>query len=214
MKRKKKRVLKFFCFLSAFLILAVSIYFSSNKIVIEFAAKSFDSMISAASYHAVDALIEKKYKYSDLVDIKTDNDGKISMVVTDSYEVNKLAAIVATNAYDYLSEAFKRVRNKGKDESYFGFVRQMRFCFRFYSGGNKSDKAFDVYKYKLRRQFRYENGDEGNKRRNFDSCFRQSYRRESSRRYRQPDNDRKRKRGNVNIFKNGGFFFRFLFSNL
>ena len=60
-------------------------------------------MISSASYHAVDALIEKKYKYSDLVDIKTDNDGKISMVVTDSYEVNKLAAIVATNAYDYLS---------------------------------------------------------------------------------------------------------------
>lgn len=103
MKRKKKRVFKFFCFLSAFLILAVSIYFSSNKIVIDFAAKSFDSMISAASYHAVNALIEKKYKYSDLVDIKTDNDGKISMVVTDSYEVNKLAAIVATNAYDYLS---------------------------------------------------------------------------------------------------------------
>ena len=89
--------------MSAFLILAVSIYFSSNKIVIEFAAKSFNSMISSASYHAVDALIEKKYKYSDLVDIKTDNDGKISMVVTDSYEVNKLAAIVATNAYDYLS---------------------------------------------------------------------------------------------------------------
>ena len=56
--------------MSAFLILAVSIYFSSNKIVIEFAAKSFNSMISSASYHAVDALIEKKYKYSDLVDIK------------------------------------------------------------------------------------------------------------------------------------------------
>lgn len=108
MKKKKKRVLKFLCFFTAFVITVVSIYFSSDRIVVSLAEKTFDSIISSASYHAVDIIVEEKYRYSDLVDIKTDSSGNVGMIITDSYAVNKLAATAATKAYDYLSEKIEK----------------------------------------------------------------------------------------------------------
>lgn len=108
MKKKKKRVLKFLCFFTAFVITVVSIYFSSDRIVVGLAEKTFDSIISSASYHAVDIIVEEKYRYSDLVDIKTDSSGNVGMIITDSYAVNKLAATAATKAYDYLSEKIEK----------------------------------------------------------------------------------------------------------
>lgn len=108
MKKKKKRVLKFLCFFTAFVITVVSIYFSSDRIVVSLAEKTFDSIISSASYHAVDIIVEEKYRYSDLVDIKTDSSGNVGMIITDSYAVNKLAATAATKAYAYLSERIEK----------------------------------------------------------------------------------------------------------
>ena len=111
MKKKKKKVFKFLCFCAAFAITVVSIYFSSDRIVVSFAEKTFDSIISSASYHAVDIIVQEKYNYSDLVDIKTDSSGNVGMIITDSYAVNKLATTAATKAYDYLTEEI----NKGVD---------------------------------------------------------------------------------------------------
>lgn len=108
MKKKKKRVLKFLCFFTAFVITVVSIYFSSDRIVVSLAEKTFDSIISSASYHAVDIIVEEKYRYSDLVDIKTDSSGNVGMIITDSYAVNKLAATAVTKAYAYLSEKIEK----------------------------------------------------------------------------------------------------------
>lgn len=108
MKKKKKRILKFLCFFTAFVITVVSIYFSSDRIVVSLAEKTFDSIISSASYHAVDIIVEEKYCYSDLVDIKTDSSGNVGMIITDSYAVNKLAATAATKAYAYLSERIEK----------------------------------------------------------------------------------------------------------
>lgn len=108
MKCKKKKIFKFFCFLIAFLTLVASLYFSSDRIVVDYAVKCFDSAISSASYYAVDVIVDKKYRYADLVDVKTDKDGQISMVVTDSYEVNRLSATVATNAFNYLTGEIKK----------------------------------------------------------------------------------------------------------
>lgn len=108
MKKKKKRVLKFLCFFTAFVITVVSIYFSSDRIVVSLAEKTFDSIISSASYHAVDIIVEEKYRYSDLVDIKTDSSGNVGMIITDSYAVNKLAATAAIKAYAYLSEKIEK----------------------------------------------------------------------------------------------------------
>lgn len=108
MKKKKKRVLKFLCFFTTFVIMVVSIYFSSDRIVVSLAEKTFDSIISSASYHAVDIIVEEKYRYSDLVDIKTDSSGNVGMIITDSYAVNKLAATAAIKAYAYLSEKIEK----------------------------------------------------------------------------------------------------------
>ncbi len=108
MKCKKKKIFKFFCFLIAFLTLVISLYFSSDRIVVDYAVKCFDSAISSASYYAVDIIVDKKYGYADLVDVKTDKDGQISMVVTDSYEVNSLSTTVATNAFNYLTSEIKK----------------------------------------------------------------------------------------------------------
>lgn len=108
MKKKKKRVLKFLCFFTAFVITVISIYFSSDRIVVSLAEKTFDSIISSASYHAVDIIVEEKYRYSDLVDIKTDSSGNVGMIITDSYAVNKLAATAVTKAYDYLFEKIEK----------------------------------------------------------------------------------------------------------
>lgn len=90
-----------------FVVIFLSVYFSSDRIVVGYAEKKFNSLISSASYHAIDFLVSEKYKYGDLVEVKTDNSGNISMVITDSLEVNRLAATAANNAYDFLSEEIK-----------------------------------------------------------------------------------------------------------
>ena len=61
MKCKKKKIFKFFCFLIAFLTLVASLYFSSDRIVVDYAVKYFYSSISSASYYAVDVIVDKKY---------------------------------------------------------------------------------------------------------------------------------------------------------
>lgn len=92
------------CFILAFFILATSLYVSSNRIVIEYALKSFNSAISSASYYAIDKIVDEEYSYEDIVKIKTDDQGQISMVAANGYQVNKIAAVVAENAFNYLSK--------------------------------------------------------------------------------------------------------------
>lgn len=106
--KKKKFKFKLFCFILAVLITAICLYFSSNKILEEIALKSYSSLISSASYDAIDKMLEPKYDYRSLVSISTDKEGQINMLMTDSYKVNLMASKVATNAYNYLDEYTKR----------------------------------------------------------------------------------------------------------
>lgn len=103
-KKKKRRALKIFCFLIAFIILFSCLYSSSNKILVDYAEKSFHSYISAASYQSFDVLLTEKYSYSDLIKVDKNSVGEIVMVSADSYAVNKIALNVAKNAFDYLNE--------------------------------------------------------------------------------------------------------------
>ena len=102
-KKKKRRVLKFFCFLTAFITLFSCLYSSSNKILVDYAEKSFHSYISGASYEAFDVLLTEKYSYTDLISVDKNSNGVIVMVSADSYAINKIAAQIAQNAYEYLS---------------------------------------------------------------------------------------------------------------
>jgi len=107
-KKKRKKFLGFTVFLVLFATLSCSLYFSSNRIMVELAQSSFSSMISSASYYAIDKIIDAGYDYKSLVDVKTDGNGDISMVITDSFTVNSLANTAAENAYNYLDEQTKK----------------------------------------------------------------------------------------------------------
>ena len=94
--KKKKFKIKLFCFILAVLITACCLYFSSNKLLEEIALNSYSSLISSASYNAIDKMLEPKYDYKSLVSISTDKDGQINMLMTDSYKVNLMASKVAS----------------------------------------------------------------------------------------------------------------------
>lgn len=108
MSKKKKVKFKLFCFIGAVIVTAGCLYVSSNNLLEKLALDSFSSLISSASYHAIDKMLEPKYDYKSLVSVSTDNSGNINMVMTDSYKVNEMASSVATNAYTYLDENAKK----------------------------------------------------------------------------------------------------------
>ena len=104
-KKKKRRLLKFFCFLFAFVAIFSYLYSQSNKILEDYAEKSFNSYISAASYQSFDVLLKEKYSYADLMTIDKNDEGEIVMVRSDSFTINKMATTIAKNAYDYLNSS-------------------------------------------------------------------------------------------------------------
>lgn len=103
--KKTKRKIKFYCFLFAASILATYLYVSSNRILQNIALKEFESLISSASYHAIDVLLNEGYDYKSLIDVSSDLDGNVKMVTTNSFKVTAIASSTAKNTYDYLSRA-------------------------------------------------------------------------------------------------------------
>ena len=110
-KTKKKKSFKFICFIISVVVTSCFLYVSSNKILINLALKSFDSLISSASYYSIDKILNKGYDYKSLVCVSTDSNGDISMVTVDSFMVTKIAHDAATETYNYLCE----YSNKGVD---------------------------------------------------------------------------------------------------
>ena len=96
---KKKRPCKLFVLLLCTIILASSLYLSSNKILYETGEKSYTSVISTSSYSAIQKVIGDGYDYKDLIIIEKDNDGDVTMIITNSAEVNDLATLIATETY-------------------------------------------------------------------------------------------------------------------
>lgn len=117
-KCKAKKRIRIFAFLLATVLLACYLYFSSNKILENLALKSFDSLISSASYYAIDEIVSKGYDYKSLIDVSKDKNGDVNMVVTNSLKINELASIVATETYNYLD----RYTKLGVDVPVFAFT--------------------------------------------------------------------------------------------
>ena len=104
MKKRKKRKFGFkvFCFFVSVILLAISLYFSSNKIMVDLAMESYSSAISGTSYNAIAKMVKSGYKYEDLTKIYTDNNGLVTMIITNSIKVNEVASSIATDTYNYL----------------------------------------------------------------------------------------------------------------
>ena len=84
--------------------IAGTLYYSSNKVLINLGYESYRSLISSASYNAIDEIIDTGYDYKNLFDISTNKDNEINMVVTNSYLVTSLATDIATKTYNYLNK--------------------------------------------------------------------------------------------------------------
>ncbi|MBR2337688.1 MAG: hypothetical protein IKA61_07085 [Clostridia bacterium] len=110
-KCKKKIKFKFLCFILSVTVLAGFLYVSSNRILENIALKSFNSLISSASYYAIDEILKEGYDYKSLIDVSTDQQGEINMVVTDSFKVTAIASAAATKTYNYLT----KYSNQGVD---------------------------------------------------------------------------------------------------
>ncbi len=103
-KRRKRTLIKIFIFICCVIILSFSLYISSEKVLEEIAVKKYSSVISTASYRAIDSVMENDYDYKSLVKTQQNNDGDIIMLMTDSYVVNKLATEIANTAFKILKE--------------------------------------------------------------------------------------------------------------
>ena len=106
-KGNTRRRFKIIAFFSATLILACYLYFSSNKILENLALKSFNSLISCASYNAIDKIVADGYNYKSLTCVSRNDKGEIDMVSTDSLKINELASKSATETYNYLDRNAK-----------------------------------------------------------------------------------------------------------
>ena len=103
MKRATSKRLKFICFIAAFIVLCSYLYFSSEKMLVETAEKSFGSYISSASYSAVETVIPN-YDYSSLVTVEKNGNGDVSMILTDSFKVDCFASEIARQTFNILDE--------------------------------------------------------------------------------------------------------------
>ncbi len=106
MKRKKK--LKLCAFLLSFILIFLSLYFSSNRVLKEFALSNFISAISNVSYTALENVIDDGYAYSDFIIVEKNKVGDINMVITESHKVNEMAFKCAQNAYRELNAVVER----------------------------------------------------------------------------------------------------------
>ncbi|MBR2384569.1 MAG: sporulation protein YunB [Clostridia bacterium] len=109
--KKSKKKLKLFSFTVSVIMLSCFLYFSSNRILENLALESFDSLISSASYNAINKILVDGYDYKSLIDVSTNSQGEIVMITTDSVKVTSMASLAATNTYNYL----KNYTNCGVD---------------------------------------------------------------------------------------------------
>ncbi len=102
--KSKRRAFKVFIFLLSIGILSTSLYFSSNRILSELGEKSYGSLISNASYQAIEEVIKSGYDYKDLISVEKNSSGDVIMIITDSVAVNGLSADIASKTYDIIDK--------------------------------------------------------------------------------------------------------------
>ncbi len=102
-KQKKKRGLKFICFI-IFLLIFYLLYSFSNKMLIEIGVSSYSGMLSSASYSALDKALDENYNFGDYFEVEKNNDGDVTMILTNSYEFNMLSNKIAEEVANYFNQ--------------------------------------------------------------------------------------------------------------
>lgn len=105
----KKRGRIFAIFLAVdFIVLFFTLYYFSNKMLVEIGKTTYSCMLSSAAYYAISDSVTKEYNYEDIIKIHKNDSGEITMVTSNSLMVNGLASSLASNALNYLEVETKK----------------------------------------------------------------------------------------------------------
>ncbi len=101
-KRKKKKGFKLLCF-AIFLLIFCVLYSFSNKMLIEIGVSTYSGMLSSASYYALDKALDD-YDFDNYFEVEKNNNGDVTMILTNSYEFNMLSNKIAEEVANYFTQ--------------------------------------------------------------------------------------------------------------
>ena len=108
MKKRKKKLKALFIFmLIDFIVVFITLYHFSNKMLIDLGKSTYSGMLSSSAYYAISETVKDNYVYEDLIKIHKNNEGEISMVTANTFKVNSLASSLADYVINYLEEHTK-----------------------------------------------------------------------------------------------------------
>ncbi len=99
-KNKGFKALMFALFLAIFF----TLYSFSNKMLIEIGVSTYSGMLSSASYYALSKALEPSFDFGDYFQIEKNNDGDISMILTNSYQFNLLSNKIVDGVSEFFNE--------------------------------------------------------------------------------------------------------------
>lgn len=105
MKKRKKRCKPFLIFLLVdFFAIVITLYYFSNKMLIDLGKSTYSGMLSSSAYYAISETVKENYRYEDLIVIHKNDDKEITMITANTYKVNSLASALADYVINYLEE--------------------------------------------------------------------------------------------------------------
>lgn len=107
-KRKCKAKALFIFLLIDFILIFVTLYHFSNKMLIDIGRSTYSGMLSSSAYYAISETVKDDYRYEDIIKIYENDDGKISMITANTFKVNSLASALADYVITYLDANTKK----------------------------------------------------------------------------------------------------------
>lgn len=107
MKSYKKKVKCFLIFL-LFLFFAIflTIYHFSNKLLVDLGVSKYKGILSIASYYGIGNSIKSTSEFSSFFSVEKNDNGDITMILTDFYKLNALSVSIANEVSKYFNNYF------------------------------------------------------------------------------------------------------------
>ncbi len=101
--KKKSKGIKAL-FFALFLLIFFTLYSFSNKMLIEIGVSTYSGMLSSASYYALSKALEPNFNFGNYFQIEKNNNGDVSMILTNSYEFNLLSNKIVDGVTEYFND--------------------------------------------------------------------------------------------------------------
>lgn len=101
-KRKNKGIKALF--FALFLLIFFTLYSFSNKMLIEIGVSTYSGMLSSASYYALSKALEPNFNFGNYFQIEKNNNGDVTMILTNSYEFNLLSNKIVDGVTEYFND--------------------------------------------------------------------------------------------------------------